>query len=172
MKNRIKAALLAVALAFGVVSTAIAALTPGVYVIGGAYVLDAGFNTRFWNSQTVAYPYQNTSGNQYQQFTLSPSGSGFTVCNVTDPGHCLADGGANVSIGAATDVWTVVASGSNWTLQSQRTGNYVGAIPQVNGGVPVPMSSTPVSIPMIQISGALSFQLVCPNFPAGHTCTY
>ena len=118
------------------------------YLIGSAFVIDGGFYKAQFNFPPAAETYSNNQPNLAQQYQFKPSGSGFTVCNISFPA-CLTDGGTNnlIDQGQGTDVWTVLPSGSNWTLQNQRTGRFMGAIPQALQPN-VPMSATAVAIPL------------------------
>jgi hypothetical protein len=127
--------------------TSVAALGPlgaGTYTIADAssYAIDGGFY--HWSGTTTEELYALSSGNNYQQWQLNPSGSGFTICNVGDgAGLCLSDGGSTLSIGVATDVWTVSSSGAGYTIQNQRTGMYIADPSGPANGAAIPMSSSP-----------------------------
>src|ERR1700737_1353013 len=120
------------------------AFPAGPYVIGAPYVIDGGFYQAYWGWPPAAEAYSNNQPNPWQQFKFVPSGGAFTICNVNS-GACLTDGGSVVDIGQGTDTWLVNSSGSGWTLQDTRTGQYMGAVPSVSRGN-IPISITPVSI--------------------------
>ena len=132
-----------------------ATLTPlpgvgGDYLIGSTYVIDGGFYTSMWGFPAAAEAYQNNQPNPSQQYVVAPSGTGFTICNynvekTSGTPVCLTDGGTVVDQGQGNDVWTIASVGSQWTLQNQRTGKYMGAVPSVSRSN-IPMSITPVSI--------------------------
>ena len=107
-------------------------------------MIDGGFYQAYWGWPPAAEAYSNNQPNPWQQFKFVPSGGAFTICNVNS-GACLTDGGSVVDIGQGTDTWLVNSSGSGWTLQDTRTGQYMGAVPSVSRGN-IPMSITPVSI--------------------------
>jgi hypothetical protein len=118
-------------------------------LIGGgtldsSYVIDAGFFTAAYGFPPAAETYLYYQTNPYQQFIFAPSGTNYTICNV-ESGACLTDGGNVVDIGQGTDTWAVTQSGSGWTLQDTRTGQYMGAIPLTSESN-IPMSSTPVTV--------------------------
>ena len=123
------------------------AFPAGTYVIGTSNVIDGGFYQAYWGWPPAAEAYSNNQPNPWQQFKFVPSGGAFTVCNVNS-GACLTDGGSVVDIGQGTDTWLVNSSGSGWTLQDTRTGQYMGAVPSVSRAS-IPMSSSPVSLTLI-----------------------
>ena len=123
------------------------------YLIGSAFVIDGGFCKAQFNFPPAAETYSNNQPNLAQQYQFRPTNGGFTICNTNLPA-CLTDGGANnlIDQGQGTDVWTILPSGANWTLQNQRTGRFMGVIPQAVQQN-VPMSAIPVAIPLTYISG-------------------
>jgi hypothetical protein len=125
-------------------------LAAGTYNIGSSFVIDGGFYVAYWGYPPAAEAFvENGSpvgSNPAQQFKFAGSGADFTICNVLE-GACLTDGGGVVDIGQGTDTWLATPSGSGYTLQNTRTGNYMGAVPTVSRGS-VPMSSTAVAIPL------------------------
>ena len=123
-----------------------------IYLIGGSsQVIDGGFFTSFYGFPVAAQTYAINSG-LGQQYTITPSGTGYTLCNPNYGNACLTDGGTVVDQGQGTDVWTITAAGAQWTLQNQRTSRYMGVVPQANNQQ-IPMSATAVTNPLIYISG-------------------
>lgn len=126
-------------------SEAIAAITSGIYTISDArsFAIDGGYY--HWNGTTTEELYSLTASNTYQQWQLTPSGSGFKICNVGDGAAvCLSDGGSALTIGSTADVWTASPSpsGAGYTLQDQRTGRYVTDAAAPANGASVGTSST------------------------------
>jgi hypothetical protein len=132
-----------------------ASINPGNYLIGSPYVIDGGYYAAYWGYPPAAEANAENGNplgtNQSQWFTFAAFGSNYTICNVRN-GACLTDGGSTLDIGQGTDPWAVNASGSGYTVQNIRTGQYIGAIPTVTRGN-VPMSSTPVSIALSAVNG-------------------
>jgi hypothetical protein len=141
-------------------------LAAGTYNIGSSFVIDGGFYVAYWGFPPAAEAYAENGSpvgsNPSQQFKFAGSGGDFTICNVL-VGACLTDGGSVVDIGQGTDTWLATPSGSGYTLKNTRTGNYMGAIPNVSRGN-VPMSSTAVAIPLTAEAGGGGGT---PTFSAG-----
>jgi len=123
-----------------------------IFLIGtGNYVIDGGFHSHSSDSD-IAASYINNQPNSWQQYVFTPSGSGYTVCNINAVSGCLSDGGADGLLhwAQAQDVWKVSPAGSNWTVQDSATGKYIGLIPQALGHY-IPMSATPVPLTLTQL---------------------
>jgi hypothetical protein len=143
----------------GTQASGLALTGPGVYTIAdpSSFAIDGGYY--WWSGSTSEQLYTLTSGNTFQQWQLSASGSGYTICNVGDGTTvCLSDGGSTLAVGVATDVWTVSPAGAGYTIQSQRTGMYIADAPTPGNGAVVPMSSSP---------GTWSLSGLAPAFRAG-----
>src|SRR3984893_13019972 len=120
------------------------AFPAGTYVIGTSNVIDGGFYQAYWGWPPAAEAYSNNQPNPWQQFKFVPSGGAFTICNVNSCA-CLTGGSRLCDIGWVSDTWLVNSSGSGWTLQDTRTGQYMGAVPSVSRAS-IPMTSSPVSL--------------------------
>jgi hypothetical protein len=103
-------------------------LPPGTYSILGVSgtVVDGGFG--YWGDTPRVQLYQIYPGNTFQQWTFRSDGSLLNagVMNIMrDPGNGTVD---EQSFG---DVWTILQSGSGYTIQDTRTGNFL----VDNGGI-------------------------------------
>jgi hypothetical protein len=98
----------------------------GSYTIAdpSSFAIDGGFY--HFSALSSEEVYSLSADNPYQEWQFSASGSGFTICSIGNgTGVCLSDGGADLEIGVASDVWDVVASGTGFALKNERTGQYI-----------------------------------------------
>ena len=129
---------------FSLVNPPAGGFTPGTYSIDDpskSQSIDGGFY--YWQGQTNEETYQVGAGNVFQQWAITASGAGYTICNMHNTSLCLSDNGSTLQIAVGADTFTITASGSGYTILDQQSGNYIDfPTPLANSAV-VHTSKTP-----------------------------
>lgn len=101
-------------------NTESAAISSGTYAIEMAGAsLDGGFG--FWGGTPAVQLYPTTAGNNYQRWTYTASRS---LQNVGFGKYMIDAGNGTVSESTTADTWTILRSGSGFTLRNDRTKNF------------------------------------------------
>lgn len=127
---------------FAAVSGGGGSLASGTYTFqdGNAFTMDLGWALHpEWGYGPYVYLYSYNDGGS-QQITFTAAG---TLQSVTNPGEYLYDSGGVLGVGSTGDTFTIVSSGSGYTIYDSTARLYVNSPGKTTPPNTLPLSSTP-----------------------------